>query len=57
MGGDVSHPIREVARKSSNQTMKLTSTFARFGDAFLVASFLSPRRWLCASGRSLSFSR
>jgi hypothetical protein len=37
--------------------MKLTATFARFGDAFLSASFLSPQDGLSLSGRSLSFSR
>jgi hypothetical protein len=37
--------------------MKLTATFAGFGDAILVASFLSPQIGLSPSGRSLSFSR
>ena len=37
--------------------MKLTATFPRFGDAFLVTSFLSPLRYLSPSGRSLSSSR
>jgi hypothetical protein len=37
--------------------MKLTATFARFGDAFLVATFLSPKIGLSPSGRSLSCSR
>jgi hypothetical protein len=37
--------------------MKLTATVLRFGDAFLIARFLSPQRCLSASGRSLSFSR
>ena len=37
--------------------MKLTATFVRFGDAFLVATFLPSQIGLCASGRSLSFSR
>jgi hypothetical protein len=36
--------------------MKLTSTFARFGDAFVVASFLLPLIGLSPSGRSLSLS-
>jgi hypothetical protein len=40
-----------------NQTMKLTATVMRFGDAFLIASFLSLQADLSASGRSLSFSR
>ena len=37
--------------------MKLTATFARFEDAVLVATFLSPQIGLCPSGRSLSLSR
>jgi hypothetical protein len=37
--------------------MKLTATFARFGDAFSMASFLSPQIGLSPAGRSLSFSR
>jgi hypothetical protein len=37
--------------------MKLTATFARFGDAFQVATFLSPQIGLCPGGRSLSYSR
>jgi hypothetical protein len=43
--------------RSSNQTMKLTATVLRFGDAFLTLRFLSVRAYLSASGRSLSFSR
>jgi hypothetical protein len=39
------------------KTMKLTATVLRFADAFLIASFLSQRCCLSASGRSLSFSR
>jgi hypothetical protein len=42
---------------SSNQTMKLTATISRFGDAFLSATFLSPQIGLSPSGRSLSCSR
>jgi hypothetical protein len=41
----------------SNQTMKLTATAVRLGDAFLLASFLSPQIGLSPSGRSLSSSR
>jgi hypothetical protein len=37
--------------------MKLTATVTRFGDAFLVATFLAPQIGLSAGGRSLSFSR
>jgi hypothetical protein len=37
--------------------MKLTATAVRFGDAFLVATFLSPQTGLSPSGRSLSYSR
>jgi hypothetical protein len=37
--------------------MKLTATSVRFGDVFLVASFLSSQIGLSPSGRSLSFSR
>jgi hypothetical protein len=37
--------------------MKLTATVLRFGDALLVASFLSPLICFSPSGRSLSFSR
>jgi hypothetical protein len=37
--------------------MKLTATAMRFGDAFLMAIFLSLRRCLSPGGRSLSFSR
>jgi hypothetical protein len=37
--------------------MKLTSTFARFGDAGLVATFLSSQIGLSPGGRSLSYSR
>jgi hypothetical protein len=37
--------------------MKLTATFPGFGDAVLVASFLSPQSFLRPRGRSLSFSR
>jgi hypothetical protein len=37
--------------------MKLTATFARFGDAFLVATFLLSQIGLSLGGRSLSFSR
>jgi hypothetical protein len=37
--------------------MKLTATVMRFGDAFLMTSFLSPLRCLCPGGRSLSLSR
>jgi hypothetical protein len=37
--------------------MKLTATSYGFADAFLSASFLSPRRRLSDGGRSLSFSR
>jgi hypothetical protein len=37
--------------------MKLTATFARFGDALLVASFLPSQIALSPGGRSLSFSR
>jgi hypothetical protein len=37
--------------------MKLTATFTRFGDAVLVANFLSPQIGLSPGGRSLSFSR
>jgi hypothetical protein len=40
-----------------NQTMKLTATAVRFGDAVLVATFLSAQACLFLSGRSLSFSR
>jgi hypothetical protein len=40
-----------------NQTMKLTATFVRFGDALQVATFLSPQIGLSPSGRSLSCSR
>jgi hypothetical protein len=40
-----------------NQTMKLTATVQRSGDAFLIARFLSLRVSLSAGGRSLSFSR
>ena len=40
-----------------NQTMKLTATLVRFGDAFLRASFLSSQTDLCPSGRSLSCFR
>jgi hypothetical protein len=46
-----------LPRVSSNQTMKLTATLMRFGDAFPVATFLSPRRCLSPGDRSLSFSR
>jgi hypothetical protein len=48
---------RLVPRDSPNQTMKLTATVLRFGDAFLVASFLSPRNCLSPGGRSLSLFR
>jgi hypothetical protein len=41
----------------SNQTMKLTATATRSGDAFLIATFLSLRIGLSPGGRSLSFSR
>jgi hypothetical protein len=44
-------------RPPSNQTMKLTATFVRFGDAFLLATFLCPQTGLNPRGRSLSFSR
>jgi hypothetical protein len=37
--------------------MKLTATVPRFGDAFLMASFLSPQIGLSPGGRSLSLSR
>jgi hypothetical protein len=37
--------------------MKLTATAVRFGDAFLIASLLSPRAGVCVGGRSLSLSR
>jgi hypothetical protein len=37
--------------------MKLTATATRFGDALLMTTFLSPRRCLSDSGRSLSLSR
>jgi hypothetical protein len=37
--------------------MKLTATAVRFGDAFLMTSFLSPQIGLSDSGRSLSYSR
>jgi hypothetical protein len=37
--------------------MKLTATAVRFGDAFLMASFLSPQISLSADGRSLSYPR
>jgi hypothetical protein len=37
--------------------MKLTATVLCFGDAFLLASFLSPQIRLGPGGRSLSFSR
>jgi hypothetical protein len=40
-----------------NQTMKVTATFPRFGDAVLVATFLPSQIGLSPSGRSLSFSR
>jgi hypothetical protein len=53
-GGDYS--VR-LSRPTSNQTMKLTATFPGFGDAVLVASFLSPQIDLSAGGRSLSYSR
>ena len=42
---------------TSNQTMKLTATVLRFGDAFPVATFLSPLISLSPGGLSLSFSR
>jgi hypothetical protein len=42
---------------TSNQTMKLTATFARFGEAFIVTSFLPLLILLSPSGRSLSCSR
>jgi hypothetical protein len=37
--------------------MKLTATEVRFGDAFIVATFLPPQICLSPSGRSLSFTR
>jgi hypothetical protein len=37
--------------------MKLTATARRFGDAFLVATFLSPQIGRSLGGRSLSCSR
>jgi hypothetical protein len=37
--------------------MKLTATVLRFGDAFLVATFLPPQICLSAGGRSLSYFR
>jgi hypothetical protein len=37
--------------------MKLTATFAGFGDAFLVATLFPPQIGLSPSGRSLSVSR
>ena len=37
--------------------MKLTATVQRFGDTFVIATFLSPQIGLSPSGRSLSFSR
>jgi hypothetical protein len=43
--------------KTPNQTMKLTATSVRLGDAFSNASFLSLWSCLCAGGRSLSCSR
>jgi hypothetical protein len=46
-----------MAINSSNQTMKLTATVLRFGDALVLTSFLSPRLHVRPSGRSLSFSR
>jgi hypothetical protein len=48
---------RQIRPFRSNQTMKLTATVPRFGDAFSVATFLSPQIRLCAGGRSLSYSR
>jgi hypothetical protein len=41
----------------SNQTMKLTATATRFGNAFLIATFLFLQIGLSPCGRSLSFSR
>jgi hypothetical protein len=37
--------------------MKLTATFPRFGDAFLVATFLPRQIGLSPGGRRLSYSR
>ena len=37
--------------------MKLTATATRFGDAFLITSFLSPQLGLSPGGRSLSCCR
>jgi hypothetical protein len=49
--------IFDAVTLPSNQTMKLTATTVRFGDAFLVATFLPTQIGLSPSGRSLSFSR
>jgi hypothetical protein len=37
--------------------MKLTATAVRFGDAVMVATFLSVLIRLCVGGATLSFSR
>jgi hypothetical protein len=46
-----------MARLLPNQTMKLTATATRSGDAVLMASFLLTQISLSASGRILSYSR
>ena len=57
MRTQITMTVHALFTRGPNQTMKLTATFVRFGDAFLRATFLSPKVGLSPSGRSLSFSR